>query len=138
MDITSKGNLPFDPLPPAVAADAAAVVYTTPAAHRYQLGGLGLLEYVRAKLRLAVRFDQTPTQGAATVTLSDGATAIATVDVDMTGGDQDIAEDVDLGLVSSSALLRIQVEVTGAADAGRTIQVAGGIEVETPLISSSC
>jgi len=28
--------------------------------------------------------------------------------------------------------------VTSAADAGRTMQVAGCIEVETPLISSSC
>jgi|25_taG_2_1085351.scaffolds.fasta_scaffold02501_8 hypothetical protein len=138
MDITSKGILPLDPLPRAVAADSAAVVYTTPAAHRYQLGGLGLLEYVRAKLRVAVRFDQVPTQGEAVVTLSDGTADIASVDVDMTGGDQDFALDIDLGQVSASALLRVVAEVTSAADAGRTMQVAGCIEVETPLISSSC
>lgn len=139
MDITAKTILGFDPLPVPAAADAAAVAYTTPVAHRYQMGGLGQLEYLRAKLRVAVRLDAAATQGTATVRLTDGTSTVHSFDVDLSQATEfDLSEDVDMGQVSASALLRIEVEVTAAADAGRTIQTAAALELESPFITSNC
>lgn len=137
MDITSKSEFKFDPAPVAVPVDATGEAYVTPAAHHYQLGGLGLLDYVRAKLRVAVRLNQATAGGQITVKLSDGIADFAAVPVDLAGS-LDKSVEVDLGQVSSTALMRVVVDVGTAADAATEAQVYTALECETPFITSSC
>lgn len=139
MKLSSKAVLPFDPLPVAAAADATGVIYTTPAVHRYSLGGLAGLDWLRASARVAVRLNQSSAAGTAIVRLKTANGVVHQETVELAAGqNQDIKADLDLSLVSGGALMRWEVEMDSAADASTTAQVFASIEIESPFVVSGC
>lgn len=138
MKLSSKAVLHFDPSPVAVAVDAMGVVYTTPTPHRYSLGGLAGLDWLRADARFSVRLNQATAAGEVIVKLKTANETLLQETVDITGGAADVLARVDMSLVSGGALMFWEVEVTESADAATELQCFGSLELESPFVVSGC
>lgn len=138
----TKSQFVFEPgLAGAVAADAVAdAVYTTPLVHRETLGDLARLTFRTGHFRYRLVLNQATAAGAATVRLTDGVSDLAVAAVDLSEG-QDLSGRIEADLVNvlGNAQLRVEVDITDAADASTTIQVAGVMEVSCPaFVVGSC
>ncbi|HET8701040.1 MAG TPA: hypothetical protein VFL97_05175 [Nitrococcus sp.] len=138
-ELASKCVFPFEPVPAAVAVDAAAIAYTTPTEFQESLEDLARLSYVKGRVRYRVTLDAASVAGAATLRLTDGTTTLYSVLLDLTAGTLfKGASDVDVSAVNGASSLRWELEVTTAADAGRKAVVCGHLLVTTPLVIGTC
>jgi hypothetical protein len=126
----------LDPLPESVdVASTASPAYTTPSAHRIELRDLARLSYVGCRARATVRANQASSGGAATLRLSDGSTDLVTWSIDLSSGTRWTREaEVDISGVKGTAGLFLALDVTTAADAGTTVEVAGALDIHHPII----
>lgn len=135
--VAAKSNLVFEPKM-SVALDATGQT-ETPAEFCPDLGQLANLRYKRTSWRYLMRLSAAPTTGMAKVELVAGATVIKSVTVALSGVTQVSGNTaVDLSAVAGETPLVCRVDVTGAADAGITATVDSVVDVESPLIASSC
>jgi len=132
MLIASKSQFQLEPKMTA----AADVIGTTATAEtlRPTLGPVSALAYKPATLTYNVKWSQQPTTGAATVRLVAGSAtlyekAISVVNVSEYGQNAPI----DLGGVTGQEPIRVELEMTQAADAGITATIDAALYVETPL-----
>lgn len=139
MEHATKTQFGFEPGAAPVAIDGAAVAYTTPEPFRETLEDLTLLRFVRATWRYRVRLDAGSGAGAATLRLTDGTSTLASVNLDLSAQTEfSGALPVDVSGVNGAAGLRVELEVTSAADAGRTAELAAQLNVAVPLSVLNC
>ncbi len=134
----SKTQLKFEPSAK-IDMGAVAVAYTTPGAWRHTLGGLSLINGVKAELKY--RMERDP--GAGTVNFTVRVKTAAGVILHeesqslTAGATLNNAAQIDVGAVSGGSPLLVEVEVT-TADAGTTATLDALIEYESPVIISGC
>lgn len=140
MEFANKTVFPFEPgLSKAVAADAVATPYTTAADFRERLGDLARLSYLYLVFRYRVELDAESALGAATIKLTDGTTTHASAELDLTAAVTFTGVlDVEAAAIGGASALRVELEITSAADASRTVQVAGLLHVDHPLVIGTC
>lgn len=135
--LAGKSQFVFEPKM-SVAADAVAAT-DTPENLRPTLGPLAQLSYKPASWAYLVRFSATPTQGAADIKLMAGATVIRSDSVSFNGNSLiSGAVAVDLSQVAGETPLRVEIDVTSAADAAITATVDSTVSVEQPVVVSGC
>lgn len=132
-----KTSMGFEPNM-AVALDAAATTDTTDN-FAPTLGVLAFIPYKPARCRFVARLDAAPTQGDVTIKVVAGGSVVGQVSQSLNGVTViDGVFDVNLAGVDGSAALKLAVEVTAVADAGRTAQVSGALDIEQPIQSGGC
>lgn len=136
MEFANKTVLPFQPgLSNAVAVDAVAEAYITPADFRETLGDLARLSYLKARAAYRVELSGASAGGTAEVILRHGSTDIVLATLDLsTGTTFTGASAVDLSALAGATEMALVLNVTAAADAGVTAQVAGKLELEHPVV----
>lgn len=140
MEFANKTDLVFEPgLSSAVPLDAVAAPYVTPPAHRCELGDLARLRYVTGVFRYRVRLSNASAVGAAVIRITDGVNVVASSDIDLSSGAEiNGRAPAALSLVNGSDQLRVELDVTEAADAGVTAEIAGVLAVTHPVIIGGC
>lgn len=133
-----KSALPFEPAG-SVNLGAVAVGYTTPAAYRLKLGNMANISGNAYQVRYKIQ----RTGGAAAVDLvlklkrGDGTELWSTA-LNLAAGAETVGiEDLDLGTVSGSTPLFLEVEVT-TADAGTTATLWADLVADTPTVIGGC
>lgn len=138
MITTLKTSLNFEPRLK-VAGDAVA---TTGSAEgfRPEMGVLAWVPYLPAKVRYVGRWDQAPTQGAATVKLLAAGTVVGQVSIPSLAGASSFsgAFNVALAGIGGTDPLDVQVDITTATDAGRVLSFSAALDIEQPLESRGC
>ncbi len=135
--LAGKTELNFEPKM-GVALDAVATT-GTPDSLTNSLGPLVQLNYRPARFKFHARTDQAPTQGAAEIRLMAGATVIYSQAVSLIGVTE-ITQDVAVDLLSlnGETPLKTEVEITTAADAGRTLTIDSRLEIAIPGVIAGC
>lgn len=130
-------NLGFEPKMGA-AMDAVATT-ATPINMQPKLGPLANLSYKPTSWRYLVRLSSAPTVGTASVRLMAGATVIKSQDLAIVGATA-ISDNVPVNMsaVAGETPLSVEVDVTGAADAGITATVDAWLDIEQPLTITGC
>jgi len=132
-----KLQLAFEPKM-AVLMDSVAVT-ATPENMRPSLGPVASLAYKPSRLHYLLRLSAPPTTGAATLILKASDVVVATRTLAITGATViSEAVSIDVSQVSGEAELRIEVDVSSAADSGIFATVDAFISVDQPLIISGC
>lgn len=121
-----------------VLLDAIAVT-GTPENLRPRMGPLANLTYKPANWRYMVRLSAAPTSGSVTIRLLAGETVIQTK-TQAISGLTEISDrrPVDLSAVAGEAELRVELDVTVAANAGITATLDSYVDVEQPLTITGC
>ncbi|WP_432209984.1 hypothetical protein [Marinobacter alkaliphilus] len=135
--LAGKTQLNFEPKMP-VALDTVATT-STPDAMATEIGPLVALNYRPARFQFLGRLDAQATQGEAVVKLTAGSTIVYSQTIALNGVTQ-FSNDVgvDLSGVNGETVLKTEVEVTSAANAGRTLQLDSRVEISVPGISTGC
>jgi hypothetical protein len=141
-EITARTQLQFEPGTPApVPMDAAAVAYTTPAAHREKLGDFARLRFVNGEARYKLTTSAGDASGVAEIRLTDGVSIIAAAVVELQAGITVYSGrmEADLTMIKGNALLRFELDVTTPAGAGVTGSLVGLLDISSPMvITGSC
>lgn len=121
-----------------VAADAVAETGTD-TNMQPRLGPVASLDYKPTEWRYLIVFDQAPIQGDGTVKLLADGAVVASEAVAF-NGNKTISNrlSVPVSAVTGEARLSVALEVTTAADAGRTAEVQSVLAVEQPLMIAGC
>lgn len=136
---THKSRNVFEPAPAAVALDAVAVAYTTPAVWALKLSGLAHLQVLEGRLVYDLKLSGSATTGTALVKLKTGSTVLAIETVTLSNASElSGVLDVDLTGVNGAAPLVLEVEITAAADAGLTAVPNAALDLIGPLVVSGC
>lgn len=137
MLITNKSHLMLEVgRSTAAAVDSTGDAYTTPSKLRATLGYLALSRIIAGKCKGTLRLDASSSAGSADVELRDGAgNVLGSETVDLSSGTETPFNfDVDLSALDYGTKLLMALNVTAAADAGRTAQLDAAIEVEVPIV----
>lgn len=135
--LAGKTQLNFEPK--MIAALDAVATTSTPDSLATNLGPLVQLRYRPARFKFHARTDQAPIQGEVVIKLTAGSQEIYTQTVNLNGVTE-ITQDVAVDLLSLNGETPIKtvVEVTSAADAGRSLQIDSRLEIDVPGITSGC
>jgi hypothetical protein len=132
-----KTHLIFEPNA-VVPLGVAEVSYTTPSAWRQSLGGMGLINGLKATLKACiVRGGSTDVVGELSIKTSSG-TVLETIAVNLPANSTtQINEQIDVGGISVASPLLLSFEVT-TVETGESATLNAVIEYETPVIASGC
>ncbi|WP_428398402.1 hypothetical protein [Marinobacter salarius] len=128
---TTTSRFTFEPVAEAVDLATVAINYVTPVPLRERLNALVLVAALRGTARFYMTHDSS--QGTAVVRLTDGVRNLLENEVDLSASPVSFSQPVDLSLVSGSAALYWEVEVTGAGTASSVGRVIADLTAETPL-----
>jgi len=136
--ISSKTQLKFEPNM-SVIADATGTT-TNKNAWGARLGKIALWNEKTAFVQYMVRLNQTSTAGEAVIRLTDTVNTYFQKTLDLSSGEVEFHGRTETNLqgVEGQANLRLQVEITTAADASTTLVVDGVLDIESPLIVVGC
>lgn len=126
---------------PKMAINATAVAETkTPAGLAVKLKTLASLSYVQPVFKYLLRLNQATAGGTANINLYAGATVVGQIaNVDLsTATEFSGSLDVDLSSVAGSTPITAAVDITGAADAGTTATLDAALDIDLPIINTSC
>jgi len=137
MRISNKTQFGFEPVATADAT-ATGVQHTTDTAWAVKLGSLAAWTIKTCQWKYKVALNQATAAGAATLNLKAGGTVVGTVAVDLTAGDAVGVVEIDLAGIEGQTRIVMELDVTTAADAGTVAEIAGALDIETPLIVSGC
>ncbi|WP_375191231.1 hypothetical protein [Marinobacter sp.] len=111
----------------------------TPENMRPKLGPLANVQYKPCMWRYLVRLSAAPTTGAVNIKLMAGETVIRSEALAINGVTViSNKSPVDMSQVAGETDLRVELDVTAAADAGISATVDSYIEVEQPLFQIGC
>lgn len=135
--VAGKSRIAFEPKM-SVAMDAVAI-HGTPQALRPTLGPLANVRYKPTRWVYLAQLSAVPTQGEADIKLMAGQTVIASQTVTLNGVSTFSLETaVDMSQVAGETQLRVEVDVTAAADAGITATLDSFVDIEQPLTQYGC
>lgn len=128
---TTTSRFTFEPVAEAVDLETVATNYATPAPLRERLNALVLVAALRGEARFYMTHGST--QGTAKVRLTDGVRNLVDTEISLAASPVSFSQPVDLSLVSGSAALYWEIEVTAGGSAGSVGRVIADLTAETPL-----
>jgi hypothetical protein len=138
---TAKTQLSFEPNVSGVAlnVDADTVAHTTAVAWAPTLGDLSFIPYRRALARYKIKTSSLATTGTITVDIIAGGTIKGTTSVVLSAGAEQSGQiAVDLSSVAGETPILARVTVDVEANTGITMSFNAALDIEVPLIVSSC
>lgn len=136
---TTKTQFNFEPAVNALALSSTGVKHTTNSAWSPTLGDLSFIPYRRAFVRYSLNCSALATAGAVTIECLAGGAVKGSAVVTLTQGQYQSGKiDVDLGLVAGESPITMKITVDTASNAGVTADFIAAIDIEVPLIVSTC